>query len=220
MPTLAEVLQRVSEETHERAIARHAWHRAHASDAYILLSSKDPIQTAFDMAKRLKKLSITFPQLKGRYRFISWSWFVSNCCMYLILIGRSTNINIRQSFKSKLPIGSYDNNFNMSRVVVEKWTILFLDPDLNQWPPVNHWLYPFNMFNTSLSLIFITLFSPKEKYDRLHIAIMSNRVQVSNSSTQLTYPSGPHTRIQGESKKYHKLYGFLKNVCRYPMCLY
>ena len=65
MPSLHEVLQRVSEEVHERAIARHAWHEAHASDAYILLSSKDPIQTAFDMASKLKKLGAQFPQHKG-----------------------------------------------------------------------------------------------------------------------------------------------------------
>ena len=67
MPSLHEVLQRVSEEAHERAIARHAWHEAHASDAYILLSSKDPIQTAFDMASRLKKLGAQFPQHKGTF---------------------------------------------------------------------------------------------------------------------------------------------------------
>ena len=65
MPSLHEVLQRVSDEPGERAIARHAWLEAHASDAYILLSSKDPLQTAFKMASRLKKLGTKFRQHKG-----------------------------------------------------------------------------------------------------------------------------------------------------------
>ena len=66
MPTLLEVKQRVSEASYERAIASHAWYLAQASDAYILLSSNDPMQTAFQMAAKFKKLGRKYPQLKGK----------------------------------------------------------------------------------------------------------------------------------------------------------
>ena len=67
MPSQEEVLKHVEGEDQERAIATHLWYQAMCSSSYILLSSEDPIQTAFDMAEDIRVLRSRLPVMRDDY---------------------------------------------------------------------------------------------------------------------------------------------------------
>lgn len=55
MPTEEETLARVNDDPLEQALARLQWYQSMTSDAYILLTSDDPIETALLWGERLKE---------------------------------------------------------------------------------------------------------------------------------------------------------------------
>ena len=70
MPSHADVLEQVEGQDQERAIATHQWYQAMCSSSYILLSSDDPLQIAFDMADDIKHLRNKLPVMRDDYNIL------------------------------------------------------------------------------------------------------------------------------------------------------